>query len=148
MIRQATPNDFDGIVAMSELFWQQTIYKEHGFDHEQCLKMIELAFEHELLIVGVDQDDNPISFMACVKAPLLAAGDVWYAVELAFYVTPDNRGSKHGYQMIKQMEKMVEDQGIAYLNMISMQSSMPQKVNTFYQSMGYTHTESTFYKKF
>lgn len=146
MIRDATKEDFHRILSLCADFWKYTVYDE-PFDADHTLVMVELAFEHGLLIVS--QGESGVNgFMAAVKAPILASPNAMQAIELAWYVDPSARNGKAGIQLIKVMEEKVKSQGIKYWNMLSMQSSMPDRVNAMYRKLGYNHTETTFTKVF
>lgn len=143
MIRDALPEDFDRILDLCGEFWKHTLYTE-PFDRDHTLNMVNMAYDHDLLLVAGDC----AGFMAAVKAPLLGSSVGMQAIEVAWYVDPDARNGRYGIGLIKRMEDKVKEQGIKYWNMISMESSMPEKINSMYEKMSYNRSETTFTKVF
>lgn len=145
MIRLARQEDFESILDMSAEFWLQTQFSE-PFEREHTLNMVQLAYDHGLLAV-VDMG-GPVGFCAGVKSYTLGSSQAWVATELAWYLSPSHRGGKNGVALLQFMEKLVQEQGIKYWTMVSMQSSMPEVVGKMYERMGYVHSETCYTKVF
>lgn len=146
MIRAATEDDFEQILDMSALFWLDTQFDE-PFERDHTWHMVNLAFEHGLLAV-VEIDSRCVGFCAGVKSPILGSSKTFGATELAWYVYPEHRKGKNGIALLLFMEKLVQEQGIKYWTMVSMQSSMPEQVGAMYERMGYVHSETCYTKVF
>ena len=144
MIRDAIELDINKILDLADAFWQHTIYTE-AFERDQTQIMIEMSLACNLLIVN-ETDGVVDGFLAALSAPLLASTQAMQAIELAWYVDPSLRGKTVGVRLIKTMESKAKAQGIKYFNMASMQSSMPEAINSMYTKLGYDHTETTFTK--
>lgn len=143
MIRIAYIGDFDRILDLCGEFWNHTMYSE-PFSREHTLSMVEMAFEHGLL--AVLDVDGVVGFIAGIKSPLLASDHAFMGTELAWWVDEKHRKGSNGIKLMKFMEGLAKEQGIKYWNMVSMQSSMPDKVNKIYERMGYTHSETAYSK--
>jgi len=139
MIRDATPEDFEAIAAMGVKFWDSTDYEEPGnFDH--IMTMVKMCYDHGLLIVTDDRK----GFISGVRSPLLGSGEVEAGSEVAYWVEPECRGSGHAVALIRGIEEKAKSLGVKYWAMSSLQCSMPEKVRSLYESLGYKHSESTF----
>lgn len=146
MIRSATKEDFAEILDMSALFWLDTQFDE-PFERDHTVNMVQMAFDHGLLAV-VEIDSKCVGFCAGVKSPILGNSKVWCATELAYWLNPEHRKGKNGIALLQFMEGLVQEQGIKYWTMISMQSSMPEEVGKMYERMGYVHSETCYTKVF
>ena len=144
MIREATESDFDAILDMCAVFWVDTQFTE-PFDRDHTRKMVQMSLDHGLLIVATDSDQI-IGFMAAIKSPLLGSQAAWMATELAWYVTPENRGKMAGVDMVLLLERLCKLQEVKYLNMAFMETSMPEKVKSMYQKLGYQLQETIYTK--
>jgi len=143
MIRLAEEKDFDCILDMAEIFWGHTQFSE-PYDREHFLNMILIAYDHGLLIVA---DDGEIcGFIAALKTPLICSKESFMATELAWWVNPEKRGKMYGVQLISALERLCIEQEVKYLNMVYMETSMPERVRDIYLSLNYSLQETTFTK--
>lgn len=145
MIRRAEIEDFPQILELAREFWQQTQFKSEPFNDEHCTNMIEMAHSHDLLAV-LDVGGVVVGFSAAVKSYLLASIEALTATELAWWVSPDHRGGRNGYSLLKYMEYLAKESGVKYWNMASMESSMPDIVNNMYERLGYKKSETVYTK--
>lgn len=146
MIRCANESDFDEILMMSAEFWKHTQFSE-AFEAEHTKNMVQMAFDHGLLAV-VEINNNVVGFCAGIKSFILGSTKAMCATELAWWIDPDHRQGKNGVALLQFMEGLVQEQGIKYWTMVSMQSSMPEQVNRMYERMGYVHSETCYTKVF
>ena len=144
MIRKANLEDFDAILDLSEEFWKETQFDE-PFERSHTINMVELAYNNELLAV-LEVENKIVGFAAGVKAPSLGSSKAVVGTELAWWVLPDYRKGGSGIKLLEFMEKLAKEGGVKYWNMVSMQSSMPDKVNSMYKRKGYKLSEMTFTK--
>lgn len=146
MIRAATENDFSEILRMSADFWLHTQFSE-PFEAEHTKNMVKMAFDHGLLAV-VEINGLVVGFCAAVKSYILGSTKAMCATELAWWIDPEHRQGKNGVALLQFMEGLVQEQGIKYWTMVSMQSSMPEVVGRMYERMGYVHSETCYTKVF
>lgn len=142
MIRCGREEDFEQILTLCARFWQETEFDD-AFENDQALFMLKLSHEHGILAV-VEIDGEIVGFSAGIKSPLLGNGQVFSGVELAWWINPEHRKGTLGSKLFDFMENLAKDAGVKYWCMISLQSSMPEKVNTFYERKGYHLTEMTY----
>ena len=139
MIRAGTEADYDAIIAMSEEFWQYTIYDEK-FCPDTVRGMTALCDEQGLLSV-LQVAGQVVGFACGVKGPLLANSEVLSGTEIAWWVDPAHRSGRNGIALLKHIEGLAKKAGIKYWNMAYMQSSMPDTIEAIYERMGYKRTE-------
>lgn len=139
----AEEEDFDAILDMCAEFWLSTQFKE-PFDRAQARLMVEASYSHGLL--AVSDENGIIGFIAAIKSPLLASTSSMMATELAWWVDPKNRHSKAGIDLVKYLERLCKKQGVSYLNMAFMETSMPERIKKLYVSMGYSLQETVYTK--
>lgn len=144
IVRDANEEDYPDILRLSEAFWEHTVYEE-PFEEEQCLAMIEACYAAGLLAV-VESSKEIFGFVAGIKSPLLASSLANIGVEVAWYIEPHERSAGSGRRLLKYIETKAKEQGIKYWNMVSMQSSMPEKANKVYKKSGYQLVEQSFMK--
>ena len=144
MIRDAIKSDFDAILDMCKEFWEHTSYSE-PFERDHAAKMLDLSFDHELLMV-LEIDKEVVGFIAGVKSPLLASTKALTATELAWWVDPVYRGNGVGFKLMASIEDKAREIGIKYWNMASMRSSNDKHANKIYESAGYKLNETIYQK--
>ena len=143
MIRAANEGDFDRILEMAEMFWQETCYLE-PFSREATMPYIQMSFDCGLLAVAEIAGEVK-GFCAAICTPMMGSG-VMIGTELAWWIDEDARGGRAGINLLKQMEVMAKESGVKYWNMIAMRSSMFDSVCGMYKKLGYTENELTFTK--
>lgn len=144
MIRLATEEDFPAILELCRGFWSHTRYNEE-FDDEQCLIMIEYTHSQGLCIV-LEVDGEVCGFMAAIKSLLLASTQAEQATEMGFWINPEQRKGRNGVVLIRFMEQLAKEQGIKYLNLVAMESSMPEDIKRLYEGLGYEKSETVYTK--
>lgn len=144
MIRLATEDDFPAIIELCREFWTHTRYDEE-FDADHCLIMVNYTLDQGLCIV-LEIDGKVCGFMAAIKTFLLASTQAEHLTELGFWINPDQRRGRNGVVLIQFMEQLAKDQGIKYMNLVAMESSMPKEVKRLYESLGYEKSETVYTK--
>jgi GNAT superfamily N-acetyltransferase len=142
VIRKGYPEDFDQILLLCERFWQETEFDD-PFEPQQSFFMLNMAYNHGILAV-VEIEDKIVGFSAGIKSPLLGNGQVFSGVELAWWINPEHRAGTLGSKLFDFMEDLAKKAGVKYWCMVSLQSSMPEKVNKFYERKGYHLSEQTY----
>jgi len=142
MVRDGNKFDLDAVVDMAREFWKHTMYKD-DFDPDHVRFMASMALDHGLMAVlvigGVTQ-----GFCAAIKAPLLANASVLTATEIAWWVNPEARKGRNGLSLMKHIERMAQDQGVKYWNMVVMESCQPEVGAAIYEARGYKKSETSY----
>ena len=144
MIRDAIEGDFPEILDMCEQFWSHTIYTE-AFDREHTAGMVQMAFDHKLLLV-VDIKGRACGFLAAIKAPLLASRESSHAVELAYWINPECRRGGDAINLMRAIEDRARAVDVKYFNFVALESSEPKKAERIYNHMGYEKSETSYTK--
>lgn len=140
MIRAAENKDIPDIVRMSKEFWQNTQFKDEPFKTEMVEGMARKCIDDGISFV-FESGGIARGFLNCVKGVLLANDDIQVASEIAWWVDEEFRSSGAGIRLLSAVEKEAKAQGIKYLSMIYMKSSMPDMVESLYQRSGYNESE-------
>jgi len=145
MIRDGTYDDIPSILAMSERFWQDTIYNV-PFCAEDTEGMVKLCIDQGLTAVLV-KDDALIGFICAFGGPLLCNHSVKTCTDIAWWVEPEHRHDGGGVQLIDYLEVLAKKAGMTWVNMVYMQSSMPEQVQSIYEDRGYVKVETVSAKR-
>jgi GNAT superfamily N-acetyltransferase len=87
-----------------------------------------------------------VGMLVCFVTPCFFS-DTKQAVEIAWYVDPDHRGSKKAHEMIDHYEEWARELGAVCVNMMNLEISKADKVAKMYERRGYTLAENTFVKE-
>lgn len=143
MIRPATPEDFEIILAMCQRFWRHTRYRE-PMQPDHVIKLIQHAHSIDLLTV-LEVNGEVEGFAAGLSGPLLGNADTIQVLELAYWINPGARG--RGIALLRAFEKAARSAGAHYLNMVAMESSHPEIAERIYQRLGFEKAETIYTKK-
>ena len=143
-VREALPQDFNEILDMCSDFWNSTIYEE-PFNRDFTALRVNACFDHGLLCVA-DHDGEIVGFMSGLKSETLCSPEAIIATELAWFVKPDFRRHGYGIELINTFENLALREGVKYLTLGYMYSSMPEIVKSIYGKLGYRPTEETYTK--
>lgn len=147
MIRDCETKDIPAIVEMARSFWQYTIFKDEEFQEEVVEEMIKKCMADNLCLV-FDAEGKTEGFVCGIKGYLLANIDVMSGTEIAWWVNENCRSGGEGLMLLKSIEKRAKDIGIKYWNMAFMDSSMPAKIKSIYENMGYALNETIYTRVF
>jgi len=145
MIREGKIEDFDQILVLCERFWRETEFDEE-FEPTQSLNLLSLSLDQGILAVA-EVDGDIIGFSCGLKSPLMGNQSVFSGVELAWWINPEHRSGSLGSRLFDFLEGLAKKAGVKYWCMVSLQSSMPDKVNKFYERKGYHLTEMTYMRR-
>ena len=97
------------------------------------------------LILGLKQSEKIVGGIGLVFAPALEDG-VGTCTEAFWYVDENNRGG--GIKLLKKAEAYAKARGCARMMMIHLKHSMPEKLKSLYERMGYSEVETSYMKEF
>jgi len=149
MIRIGESKDLPDIVRMCGDFWESTVYKaEHGIAHDPCTteSFAQECINQGLLVV-LEIDGSVCGFACGMKSFLLGNADVCTGSEVAWWVDPEHRGGKNGIGLLLKLEDLARNSGIVFWSMMFMCSSMPDKIESIYNKMGYFKNEVSYTKR-
>lgn len=144
-IRPATEDDVDGIVAMSAKFYATTSYRSFAnMDEETVADLVRTLIETGVMLVAEDGGEL-IGMAGLFVAPFMFNKHKTGAYEVVWWVSPDSRGSGAGMGLLRAIDKACLDKGCAIIQMVTLANSPPHARHA-YESMGYTHSESSYTK--
>lgn len=143
-VRKATLEDKLDLTFLIKQFLKETSYP-FKVDTDKLLGSFEQIIEHENFIVLVLEDQGDISgtLVGGVTQPLFSHDIV--ASELAWFVTPEKRGSKDSLKLLKQYEDWCKEKGCKFITMVDIDPY--DDLGKFYKAKGYSLTEKTYVKE-
>ena len=145
MIRHAVESDIPDILRMSELFWAQTDYKV-PFDAPSARIAVDMCMSQDLCMVL--DIDGVVGFVMGIRFPLLGNNAYVIGAELAWWVDPEHRSGKNGFELMESIESAAKESGVDFWTMMNLESLQPEVAEKIYLRAGYKKTESTFLKVF
>ncbi len=91
-------------------------------------------------------DTEVVGMFLCFVTPCFFS-DVKQAVEIAWYVDPEYRGSKMAAKMLKIYEQWAKERDAVCVNLVNLDVLRGVKVAKLYERMGYKMVENTFMKE-
>jgi hypothetical protein len=88
-------------------------------------------------------DDKLQGVIAGVVSPMWFSDNLM-GQELLWWVNPEARHSKVGFQLMNKLIKWFEDKGVAAYSMYSLEHSNPEQMDRIYKRKGFTQTEHTY----
>lgn len=145
MIRKAEKSDMKDIMGMSREMWALSCV-DCEFEEEHATEIILFSIGQNLAFVF---DDNGVNgFISAVKCPSLGSSKYIIASEISWWIKLGYRGKMAGVRLIRALESECIKQGVSQLNMIHMESYMPERVKGIYHALGYNLQETTHTKVF
>jgi GNAT superfamily N-acetyltransferase len=140
MIRLATVSDMPELLRMGRSFFDASGYSEIAKFNSDDTKatLISLIEQGSLL---TDGSGGMIGYLVF---PLYMDNSSIVAQELFWWVDESERKSSLGVNLLKEAEKNAKHQGANTMMMLSLNKLNGSKVNSLYESLGYTKREQTY----
>lgn len=143
MIRHATPEDLDAIVAMG-LAFLTAVYSEKltappdpARLHRTARWLLEDAGDRALFVSERDGALTGMFGLHCYPHPFTGQR---MASEMFWWVNPDRRGRWDGIRLFATAREWAQAHGAAVLHMVAPNAEIEQ----LYTRLGYQHVESAF----
>jgi L-amino acid N-acyltransferase YncA len=146
MIRSGEEKDIPEIIDMSRAFWKNTAFSEVAFESDIVETMANKCIDESLMFV-LEVSGKVEGFACGVKGPMIASLTVQIGTELVWWVNPRFRDSGDGVGLLSRLENSARNQGVKYWNMVFVENSMPDKVKSIYENMGYKLCETVYTKE-
>ena len=95
-------------------------------------------------ILGLKKDNKFIGAIGLVTTPSLEDG-VMTCMETFWYVDEKHRGQ--GLKLLLKGEKVAKEMGAKRMMMMYLENSMPSKVKSVYERMGYKYIQTSYLKE-
>jgi RimJ/RimL family protein N-acetyltransferase len=141
-VRVATEDDIEEIVVMAMTFLSESPYRHLG-DEESIRNVVTTIVTADKTEKIMLIEEN-VGFLAGTVTPFIFGGQLM-ATEIAWYLYPDQRGSKIGSDFLGAFEHWAKE--IAGCQMISM-GCLDDRLMKYYEDKGYKLYERAFMKVF
>lgn len=139
VIREASADDLDAIVAMGQRFLSESSYKGRISENPAQMRVIaERLIDSPEGALWVSESGNGLTGMIGVFIFRHPMSDDVCATELFWWVEPEHRGQ--GLRLLRAAERWAKAQGARVLQMIA---PTPQ-VGRVYTALGYDHIEASY----
>lgn len=139
MLKIATIEDKALVLEMAIKFIEQTEYKEHYTKEKLEALVTDFILDPTKLLLLYGE----VGFIAGIIVPFIF-GDKRLASELAWWVTPDQRGKEAGGELLLAFEYWAKN--VAKCDLISM-GSLDDRVGKYYEKNGYKLLERAYLKE-
>lgn len=143
MIRRATLDDAEKIVAMGERFFASTHYSEFAeYDNSHARALVERMIDSGVLLVADDGDI--IGMVGLVIAPFVFDPRLLVAYELMWWVAPEHQARGIGRKLIEAIPDKCKESGADVIQMIHLDNS-PPAAKALYEKLGFKAREHSFF---
>lgn len=145
MIRRATQADMESILTMGERFYRSSHYSGWAdFCRESSRKLVQMVIDTGVLMIA-QEDGKDVGMVGLVVAPFMFNNDKLGAYEVFWWVEPEARGGMTAWRLLKSIDQVCADMGVASIQMVVLSDS-PEQAAKMYERAGYTHSETSFTK--
>lgn len=143
-VRKATAED-----KLTFAFLADAFLKESGYgltmNPDKLLANFDFSLtSSDIEIFLLDVDGTVVGMLVgAISQPLFS--DDSMATELAWYISPDKRGGREAFQLIKTYEEWAKEQGCSFVTMVDIDSL--NSLEKVYTKKGYKLTEKTYVKE-
>ena len=144
LIRSASPGDLTQIVDLARRFMEESRYGEIlRFNQERIEDLVYQVITEGVCYVACT-GYTVHGFIAGLLMRHPMDGTIWLD-ELAWYVHPDQRSGRTGYNLLRFFEWHARQAGVDSLRMLA--PATAPEVGEFYYRLGYSHAEQVFVKR-
>lgn len=143
MIRQANITDLDSILTMSKNFVSE-VELLMGYNDKDCAESFQALLDSPTSCFLISE--NSKAMLVGTISPWMCNRNSRIAVELAWYVSPSERKTNVGTEMIKAFEQWAVENKCSFVSMGSLKSSKMEILSKFYERCGYQLHENTYVK--
>lgn len=145
VIRQATSEDVNSILAMSKKFYPKTSYASWlPLDDESVIALINLLVDSGIMLIA-EEDNKPAGMIGLAVYPFMFNANAMAAGEIVFWVEPEYRARGLGHDLLQVAEGECRKAGVDYIQMRLMADS-PQQAAHLYTEHGYRLEETAWSK--
>lgn len=145
LVRPATIHDTDAVLAMAEKFWAASGYDRQGpFDPGHTVALMDLLMSAGILLVA-EHDGQVVGMVGLIVSPSLCSPAATMAVEVAWWVEPDQRRTGAALALMRAVEPAARARGCRAIQMHTLANSPPQ-ASAAYRRLGFAPSEFSFTK--
>ena len=146
-IRKATKEDVIDLAILGKQFVKESQNELLGWNSSKVYdSLLDAVGRDDFGIFVLCADTEVVGMFLCFVTPCFFS-DVKQAVEIAWYVDPEHRGSKRALQMLEMYEQWAKEHDAVCVNLVNLDVLRGDKVAKLYNRMGYKLVENTFTKE-
>lgn len=145
IVRRATQADTEQIVAMGLEFFAATPYAQFANCDETSIAVLAKMMRDTGILLVSEVDGVVTGMVGLVVAPFAFNHALRSAHEVMWWVDPSFRDTGAGIALLRAIEPEARAMGCIAVQMMTLSNSPPQ-AEALYGRLGYTHTETSFYK--
>jgi len=147
-LRFATKEDVIPLAILGKQFTKESKNsKLFGWNMQKVYdSLFNIIDRDDFCVICLVNDAEVVGMLIALVTPCFFS-DVSQAVEIAWYIDPDHRGTRVALKMINEYERWAKEAGAVCTNMINLEVLNGDKVARMYNKRGYTLVENTFLKE-
>lgn len=145
MIRPATHDDLDAIVAMSAKFYATTTYAGWAPMCPDTVRDLAAMLIDTSVMLAAEAEGVVVGMVGLVVAPFMFNRAKRAAYEVVWWVEPDAQGAGIGRALLAAIEPACRAAGCDAIQMVHLSTSPPQAA-ALYERAGFRLSESSYTK--
>lgn len=146
-IRKARESDFPALLRIGHDFFKLNPYNEYSeLDEGSLTDTFRNLIATQILIVMESDDGEVVGTAAAMMAPVFWNKVDVQGIEIFWWVDPEHRKDGNGKKLRQALEKIAKSRGVRFWNMVSMETSEPEKLDKMYAKAGFKRLENIYMK--
>lgn len=144
-IRFATQADYPALIEIGHKFFELNPYKEHSSLDDSSLTVTLESLRTQHILIVLELDGKVVGAAGAFLAPVFWNHKDKQGVEAFWWVDPEYRKG-NGKQLRQALERVAKARGVRFWNMISLETSEPERLHKMYEKAGFKHIENVYLK--
>lgn len=145
-VRFATGADYDALFRIARDFFEFNPYKGMSeLDESSLANTFDNLRESHVLLVA-EHEGEVVGAAAAFLAPVFWNAQDKQGVEAFWWIDPPYRAGGNGKKLRQALEKVAKSRGVRFWNMISLETSEPEKLDKMYAKAGFKRIENVYMK--
>lgn len=148
-MRRITSKDKQIILKYAPIFWSEIKGEELAgeLNLQSLSNFLDCCFDKDILVGWIHEKDGEIHGGILFILTKEIFTNKTMLKELFWFVDPDKRNSWVAYKLIKEAEKFAQENNIQIISMMHMKHPNPEKLQNFYEKIGYNLVQVEYFKK-
>lgn len=137
--------DLDVVMDMGRKFYStMEMAKMIPFDEDSATAQVFHMLDNGFIIIA-EHNDTPVGMIGCAFYDYPYNKVYQGCAEMMFWVEEEHRGSTVAARLMKEAEAIAVHEGATFVVMAALETS-PERIDEFYNRMGYKRSERAFIK--
>ena len=146
-IRKAKESDFAELLRIGHDFFKLNPYNEYSeLDEDSLTDTFRNLIDKHILLVMDNDEGKTVGCAAAFMAPVFWNKTDVQGIEIFWWVDPEYRKDGNGKKLRQALEKVAKARGVRFWNMVSMETSEPEKMDKMYAKAGFKRLENIYMK--